>query len=226
MSLVASKFKTEVALVIALLDFVGASKKPSRTFTALEFEAGYGIADIVFFRLKAHSESLRRNFLKLPSRLAVLFNDSHLPSIFSVEMFCRQSGSTVVAAKRILATLVNARLLHRLSNGNYLRIATVVCPVESIVSIEAKLTDWKRALRQAFRYREFSNQSWVLLDASRASSAIANLDIFQRGNIGLATFSTLKELRIHYEPSFENSFNQAAFWSASFQLTRDLKKSR
>ena len=69
------KFKSELALVRGFLDFVDGSGKPGRTFTTLEFEVGYGIADIVFFRLRAHSKALRQNFLKLPARLAVLFND-------------------------------------------------------------------------------------------------------------------------------------------------------
>lgn len=54
-----------------------------------------------------------------------------------------------------------------------------------IVAIEFKLKNWKKALQQAFRYRNFSCESYVFLDSAFISSAVKNIEEFERFNIGL-----------------------------------------
>ena len=53
------------------------------------------------------------------------------------------------------------------------------------IAFEMKLSDWRRGLAQAFRYRSFATFSFLVLDNTRAKSAVANTDRFKRANIGL-----------------------------------------
>jgi len=93
---------------------------------------------------------------------------------------------------------------------DYLLVENSINSINYIISIELKLKNWKGALKQAFRYRSFSNESFVILDESSINLGLKNLESFKRYNIGLGTFSGENEFRIHYFPQpsepFTNKF--------------------
>lgn len=70
----------------------------------------------------------------------------------------------------------------------------------SIISFELKLKNWKRAVKQAFRYRSFSNVTYVVLSAANANAALNNIDWFERYNIGLAKFDKDNSFEIVHKP--------------------------
>jgi hypothetical protein len=70
----------------------------------------------------------------------------------------------------------------------------------SIISFELKLKDWKRAVKQAFRYKSFSNISYVVLSAKNANAALNNIEMFEKYNIGLAKFDSNSDFEILYKP--------------------------
>ncbi len=78
----------------------------------------------------------------------------------------------------------------------------------SIVSFELKLKDWKRAAKQAFRYKSFSNIAYVVLAPKSIQSALKNIEIFEQYNIGLAKFDTENEFEIYFKPRASNPYSQ------------------
>ncbi|MEG6570601.1 hypothetical protein [Thermoanaerobacterium thermosaccharolyticum] len=54
-----------------------------------------------------------------------------------------------------------------------------------IIAIEFKLKNWRKAIKQAYRYKSFSYESYVILDQDFISTAKKNISEFQRFNIGL-----------------------------------------
>ena len=60
----------------------------------------------------------------------------------------------------------------------------------SVVSFELKLTDWKTAIIQAFRYRSFSNKVYVVMPEDTVKRAMAHTDQFDQYGIGLASFTS------------------------------------
>ena len=60
----------------------------------------------------------------------------------------------------------------------------------SVVSFELKLTDWKTAIIQAFRYRSFSNKVYVVMPEDTVKRAVAHTDQFNQYGIGLASFTS------------------------------------
>jgi len=77
------------------------------------------------------------------------------------------------------------------NSGNY---------INYIVSIELKLRNWKRALKQAFRYRSFSNESYVILDEYNINLGLKNIEYFKKFNIGLGSINSKSELKLFYKP--------------------------
>ncbi|WP_130646597.1 hypothetical protein [Methanofollis fontis] len=67
-------------------------------------------------------------------------------------------------------------------------------------AFEAKLTNWKRALIQAFRYKAFVNQSYVIMDHDHVKSALSQTERFSRSNIGLMSIDNNGTMYCHHTP--------------------------
>lgn len=67
-------------------------------------------------------------------------------------------------------------------------------------SFELKLKNWKRAAKQAFRYKSFSNTSYVVIGSNYANAAL--------NNIGLATFDNKNLFKIYFKPKLNEPFSE------------------
>lgn len=95
--------------------------------------------------------------------------------------------------------------------------------IRYVISYELKLKNWKRAMNQAFRYKLFSNEVYVVMDKKYIHSAIKNIDKFYHYNIGLASFSCKGDLFVHYEPEAHKPFSLAFFKMFYQQLLKTNK---
>jgi hypothetical protein len=77
----------------------------------------------------------------------------------------------------------------------------------SVISFELKLTNWKKAAKQAFRHKSFSNIAYVVLDTEQAWTATNQIDLFHQYNIGLAFFDSDKNFDIFYKPIYEQPYS-------------------
>lgn len=75
--------------------------------------------------------------------------------------------------------------------------------IKYVVSIELKLKNWKQGIIQAYRYKNFSNDVYLVLDNKYIKPALKKIEDFKRYNVGLASFDTHKKLYIHYVPNPE-----------------------
>lgn len=87
-----------------------------------------------------------------------------------------------------------------------------------VIAIELKLKDWKKAAKQAFRYRSFSHQAFVVVDKGCLTPALSNISYFVHFNIGLASFDNSKDLKIHYFPEKLEPFSIDFFQKAESDL--------
>lgn len=213
-------FKRELDLVNTFQSFLKSAGLPNQSGVILEFEAGHGIADIVIYGIEELGEESASAFAKIPPRYAAILGRGLLPKKFSAQYFSEKTGTVLSASARVLNQLVKQGALKRLEDGDYENPGSCVSPIGPIVAIEAKLRDWRSAVRQAYRYREFSNQSWVLMDTARISPALDQLPLFVRSGIGLASMNTSGQLFIHHEPPVTEPFSESRYWAACVQLTR------
>jgi hypothetical protein len=77
-----------------------------------------------------------------------------------------------------------------------------------VVALELKLRDWRKGLFQAFKYRTFSNAAYVVIDCFFQEEALANVQMFIKSNIGLASFSIDGEFNILFEPNADMPFSE------------------
>lgn len=72
-----------------------------------------------------------------------------------------------------------------------------------IVTIEAKLRDWRKGLMQASRHRLAADAAWVAIDAAAASPAVKAGDWFETYGVGLAVVSVDGTVRPRVRPTTE-----------------------
>jgi len=64
---------------------------------------------------------------------------------------------------------------------------TYQAPVRSMVTVEAKLSDWRRAFKQASLHAQTADRAYIALDARRATAASRIADELADEGVGLAT---------------------------------------
>lgn len=69
-------------------------------------------------------------------------------------------------------------------------------PLELLVTIEAKLRDWRRGLAQAIRHKSTADFSYLALDAGAAARAVSEVVLFERFGIGLGVINAEGESSI------------------------------
>lgn len=87
-----------------------------------------------------------------------------------------------------------------------------------VISFEMKLTNWRRALRQAFRYSSFSHYSYVVMDEFYVCRALANLSAFRRANIGLVGIAIDGTPTWYFRPRYRRPYSDCVHRSLRDRL--------
>lgn len=98
---------------------------------------------------------------------------------------------------------------------------------ESLFAFEMKLSDWRKALGQAYRYRYFADAAYVVLPPEVAVTAKQHLEVFKKLGVGLWSFDKQKDaIRRIYTPRSRSSLSPKARERAIATLTRFIKARR
>jgi hypothetical protein len=86
---------------------------------------------------------------------------------------------------------------------------------------EVKIKDWRKALKQAYRYKYYSHKSIIVMPDYNVDRAIKNLSTFKILQIGLWVFSeSSNSLRKIYTPKVQKPFSKLALTKAKAILTQ------
>lgn len=209
-------FPAEKDLVYAFktvfTDFLNSNleRPESPFFLVEEFDSLCGIADLVvgtslplddkdFFR-KSISLNWVRPIYNMTKNQEIEIDDF-------IKTYCISKSTATARFKEYS----EAGFLKRISKRKYRVIKEYKLFVDTIISIEAKIRDWQRALYQAVRYKRFSNMSYVLLDSKHINPAKKNIRTFMEKNIGLMSMDN-KGFTIHYNPNAENAPQSHSFF--------------
>ena len=161
-----------------------------------ELDLGYGIPDVVIVQYRKKT-SQRKEFLNyFDISILDLIEKNRSVSVEDIVYLTRSAKKKIDCS---LSVLQNEKLIiYR--QGKYFSHKKYAGALEDSIAIEAKLKNWKRALEQAYRYKWFSSKSYVILPASNMKPALANLDLFKKYEVGLASLSPEVGIEIHYKP--------------------------
>lgn len=185
-----------------------------------EFDCSDGIADLVLYRLRPNLQR-SQGLQHLSPRWAAALHALPYRKGFTADWF---AATNLITRRRALQALNEYQRAGfckpMVTKGLWIKTRQPQPLVTEIYAVEAKLRAWKRALAQASRYRAFSHESWVLLDAASIKPALAGLDLFVEQNVGLATLSTEGTFLRHYVPEKKAPTDAWRYWLANVLIAR------
>lgn len=162
-----------------------------------EVGLGFGFADLVIAELK--------EALNLPERERLSPVDINVYQVVSrkkkvsLENVQRITGIRQNEVRKSLDRLVDYYFIKKVDSFFELNNKYKL-PFKKSIAFEAKLSNWKRAITQAYRYKWFADYSYVVMDEAHANPAIRNLSQFENYNVGLLTISVDGNVKTHYRP--------------------------
>lgn len=196
-------FKTEKALVKKIINNSSVNSFfPDSTPTTVfeEVKIGYGVPDVVIVKHKRKNNVNRTSYLNyFDLSILKIIETSKSMTIPELMELTRSSKKQTTAT---IAKLIDNNLVleknHSYSYKNYDNL------ILDTIAIEAKLTDWKRALNQAYRYKWFSHKSFVCMPESNVKPAQNNIDLFINLGVGLVSVNKENGLNIIFDPEASN----------------------
>lgn len=154
-----------------------------------EFSAGTGIADVVMFSIddKALSKRLKKKQAALTDYrlLSTYLAITRKPSISKDELVSSLSFSKKSVYEEIIPTLVDAGLIEEIDSKLLCLVDEIKSPVMKCVAIEAKVKDWKGGIKQASRYKEFADETYLAIYKKFSRVPLENIELFKMLDIGL-----------------------------------------
>ena len=96
-----------------------------------------------------------------------------------------------------------------------------------LTAIEAKVSDWRKGLQQAFRYRYFAHRSVLVLPREKAAVAARFIGTFRKLHVALWWFDTQTDrLRKWFTPRCAPPISSAALQRAIHLIESSLKLSQ
>lgn len=196
---------------------------------AFELNSGFGIADIVFYSLDKTiiSKRVRGNLTPIKSfdliRILIKLNQIKSKKI-SLTLIQNSLPSNKNSKQQILTYLIENGFLvpNPKRKSQFLKGEKYKVGLKKIIAIEAKVSNWKRGLYQAYRYREYANKSYLALHSNYIHRALKNAGEFRRFNIGLIEVSN-KSISILIEPKGEQ-IKQNIYSALVFEELLNLNK--
>ena len=116
----------------------------------------------------------------------------------------------VAAAAGVTASYVRSRVLPGLAAlglavmtapGRWTAVSPYRSPASTLVTVEAKLRDWRRGLGQAARHAAGADAAWLVLDGACTGPAAVRADWFRAAGVGLAGLGQDGTVRLLLRPS-------------------------
>lgn len=213
------KFESEAELVSAAERFLS-SRAERGIGLEKEFDCWHGIADLVIYRSANSNAYTGKLDLISPRWGAALYALPYRRS-FTEEWFAKTNLISMKHARSVLQSYKGAGYCEPLSApGTWLKRYQPKPIANEICAVEAKLTDWRRALSQASRYLAFAHQAWVLLDHATVNPALSKIELFSALNVGLASLSTDLTLRVWHTPLKQAPKDLWRYWAANVLLAQ------
>lgn len=134
--------------------------------------------------------------------LLALSDALHLGRALGAPQVAAAAGVTTSYVKsRVLPSLAARGLAVMTAPGRWTAVSPYRSPALTLVTIEAKLRDWRRGLGQAARHAAGADAAWLVLDGACTGPAAMRADWFRVAGVGLAGLGQDGTLRLLLPPS-------------------------
>ncbi|MBL7872098.1 MAG: hypothetical protein JNM78_10830 [Cyclobacteriaceae bacterium] len=206
-------FRYESEMIPVLVDSL--SKFYNTKYITTEFGTGNGVADLVF-TTEMSEENL---FLNDYGQMALFIN-----------LFDQNKTITTdyLEEKQYDKTRLK-RLLKQLEFEDYICIKDLKIRrnrkykghTQNLISVEAKLQDWKSGFYQALRYKFFSHKSYLAYPKQNIHRV--DIDLLREHNIGLISVD-VETIEFVFKPKVEKPLDKVSYFFLSEMFAQQFKK--
>ena len=179
-------FKFEKEMIPVLKKHL--SEKYKTGYFIDEFNSGNGIADLVFTTEEVNNNQKYLLDYELMYIVFKYFNRKNKK--IEVKKLFKDTFLTKKQAYNLINILLENDVIESLSDEEFFIKRKYSPPIEKIISIEAKLFDWKGGFYQALRYKAYSHKSYLAISKEFAHRVDRNL--LEEHNVGLIIVSPEK----------------------------------
>jgi len=171
-----------------------------------EFSAGTGISDLTIFSIDDKILQQRKQNQAQP-----ITSKNHIQVLLAV-LDGRSTVAEVTAATRLTKVTVQKILKQLEAEGLVILTAPGAYAAsyalpgssnENIIAIEAKVRDWKSGVRQALRYKEYADYSYLAIYEDNIAGCLENIEVFKKLGVGLIGVSD-NGISIHLEAALSD----------------------
>lgn len=208
-------FRYESEMIPVLIDNL--SRVFKTEYITTEFGTGNGVADLVF-TTKMNDEDLFLNEYALMALFVSLFQQNKHISRKQLQ----KSNIDKTKLKKLLTQLESNDFIEydgeKISRNRKYKAHTC-----NLLSVEAKLNDWKSGLYQASRYKFFSHQSYLAYPQKKIHRV--DLALLKEHNIGLISVGE-NEIKFIYKPKIEKPKDITSYFFLSELFAYEFKKGK
>lgn len=191
-----------------------------------EFSYGSGRADYVLARVSEAYLSRRLDDLNIKTaidneRILQAFLLLHNRETISKDYYYRMGALDRSSKTKALDWLTKHGFVKEIGDSHIRSAPHLRRHVTTAYSIELKLSKWKKALRQAFRGKGFSQYQCVVMDAEYVDRALDNQHRFEEHGIGLMSLSEDGEYEVHLQPQRNNPYSLINKWRLNERIIMD-----
>lgn len=111
-------------------------------------------------------------------------------------------------------------------DGEYLKVTkNFRRHITKTYAFEFKISNWQKALKQAFGAKSYSNIQFVILDDDYIKPALDNRHLFERYNIGLISARPESKFKIYFWPETSKPYSNLGEWRFNEYSLKNIKKS-
>ena len=156
------------------------SKMYKTEYILPEFDSGNGIADLVF---AIDVDSRNGSLVEYDLLFEIMNSFNKKNKRIKVKDYLKKTFLNKRKVTNLIDFLVINGFAEKIDADNILVVTKYKPPIKRIISIEAKLSDWKSGLYQALRYKAYSHKSYLAI--SKEFAHRVDKDLLKQHNIGL-----------------------------------------
>ncbi len=198
-------FNFEKEMIPILRKYLSEKYQISDWYFLSEFNSGNWIADLVFVTEKDNNREAMLLDYELIFTILKYFNRKN--KIIEIKKFYKDTFLTKKQVLNLINFLLKNEILEKINENEFFVKNTYSPPIKKIISIEAKLNDWKGWFYQALRYKTYSHESYLAISEDFAHRV--DLNLLKEHNIGLIVVSHEK-INIALKVKKENPTNSVA----------------
>ncbi|HYC85365.1 MAG TPA: hypothetical protein VEB86_09095 [Chryseosolibacter sp.] len=173
-----------------------------------EANLGHGVPDLILAKYDSSTGILCRSQRLNYKDLAVYTIIGKQEAGIDFETLKDKTKLSNSGLRKILTTLETEGMIVD-NEGDYTITSDSDNLGVEVVAIEAKLKNWKRALKQAYRYKWFASYSYVFLDEQFIQPAVKNKSLFKSYNVGLASVNRDGVIDVKLRPQRVKPYDDA-----------------